>query len=127
MIVDLFLSGQHWIRAAAFYLPVEEGRQGLIDTPSRVMAFRLQAAQRILYDCGRRWLEMAELLLRKAGCVGYSKQFFLCNFSEIDQTGLTQFYESVLQAWQVFRVTRDPTEIPGMWLFDEPLFFFIDS
>ena len=28
---DFFLSGQHWIRAAALYLPVKEGGQGLID------------------------------------------------------------------------------------------------
>jgi len=50
---------------------------------------------------------------------------FLCNFSEIDRTGLTTFYESVLQAWQGFRVTRDPAEIHGMWLFEEPLLLYI--
>ncbi|KAK0136189.1 Transposon TX1 uncharacterized protein [Merluccius polli] len=73
-IVNLFWSGQHWIRAAALYLPVNEGGQGLVDIPSRVLAFRLQAAQRFLYHCGLSWLDTARLL----------------QYEELDWTGLTR-------------------------------------
>lgn len=50
---------------------------GLKDAPSRVMAFRLEAAQKLLCDSGHCWLETAELLLRKAGRLS-SKQVFFC-------------------------------------------------
>ena len=72
LIVDFFWSAQHWLQAAALYFPVEEGGQGLIDIPSRIKAFRLKAAQRLLYDCGARWLGTANLILGKAGHIGYS-------------------------------------------------------
>lgn len=39
--VNFFWSGEHWIRAAALYLPVEEGGQGLVDVRSRICAFRI--------------------------------------------------------------------------------------
>ena len=51
-LFNLFWSGQHWINAAALYLPLHEGGQGLLDISSRIMAFRLQAAQRLLYSEG---------------------------------------------------------------------------
>ncbi len=41
----------------------------------------------------------------------------------MDLTGLTPFYSSVLQAWQVFKFTHATNETPGMWLLEEPLFF----
>ncbi|KAF7643979.1 hypothetical protein LDENG_00230120 [Lucifuga dentata] len=41
-LVNFFWSGQHWIRASALYLPVEEGGQGLVDISAQVMAFRLE-------------------------------------------------------------------------------------
>lgn len=49
-IVNFFWDGQHWLRAAVLYLPVQEGGQGLVDVRNRIRAFRLQAAQRFLYD-----------------------------------------------------------------------------
>ena len=128
-LVNFFWSGQHWIRAAALYLPVDEGGQGLIDIKSRVLAFRLAAAQRLLYHCGARWLETAELLLRRVGRLGYGRQLFLVRLNELDLNGLAPFYRSVLEAWQVLEATRDREETPGMWLFEEPLFFnsFIET
>lgn len=51
-LVDFFWTGQHWIPAAALYLPVEEGGQGLMDVRSKMMSFRLQTVQRLLYQCG---------------------------------------------------------------------------
>ena len=33
-LVNLFWSGQHWIKAAALYLPLHEGGQGLVDISS---------------------------------------------------------------------------------------------
>ncbi len=49
-IVNFFWNGQHWTRAAVLYLPVQEGGQGLVDVRNRICAFRIQAAQRFLYD-----------------------------------------------------------------------------
>ena len=122
-LVDFFWSGQHWIRAPALYLPVEEGGQGLIDITSRVAAFRLRTAQRLMYDFGVRWLDTAKLIMKKAGRLGYSKQLFLLKLGEADLTGLSAFYASVLEAWNIFKVTRDSDATAGMWLFEEPLFF----
>ncbi|KAF7665106.1 hypothetical protein LDENG_00155080, partial [Lucifuga dentata] len=48
-LVDFFWSGHHWLRAAVLYLPMQEGGQSLVDLESRMAAFRLQAAQRLLY------------------------------------------------------------------------------
>ncbi len=76
IILDFFWSGYHWIRAAALYLPLCEGGQGLVDVSSRIGAFRLKTAQRFLYGNGLRWHETAKLLLQKVGRLGYSKQFF---------------------------------------------------
>ena len=56
-LVDFFWTGQHWIRAAALYLPVAEGGQGLVDIRSKMMSFRLQTVQRLLYQCGLPWQE----------------------------------------------------------------------
>ena len=123
LIIDFFWAGHHWIRAAALYLPVEEGGQGLMDISSRIWAFRLEVGQRILYDCEARWLSTARLILRKAGRLGYDKHLFLLNLREADITGLTPFYASVLEAWQVFQASRTPGGLPGMWIFEEPLFF----
>ncbi len=123
IILDFFWSGYHWIRAAALYLPLCEGGQGLVDVSSRIGAFRLKTAQRFLYGNGLRWHETAKLLLQKVGRLGYSKQFFLLKLEEVQVTGLTSFYDSVLQAWQILKVSRDPSALPGMWIFEEPLFY----
>ena len=45
-------------------------------------------------------------------------------------TGLNHFYTSVIDAWRTLSFTRPPDPTPGMWLFEEPLFyigFFADS
>jgi hypothetical protein len=66
-LVNLFWSGQHWIKAAVLYLPLHEGGQGLVDISSRIMAFRFQAAQRLLYCDGSNWVDTACTLTRRAG------------------------------------------------------------
>uniref|UniRef100_A0A8C2X602 Reverse transcriptase domain-containing protein n=1 Tax=Cyclopterus lumpus TaxID=8103 RepID=A0A8C2X602_CYCLU len=121
-VVDFFWSGLHWLRSAVLYLPVQEGGQGLVDIASRITAFRLQTAQRLLYSFGLPWTDTACVLLRKAGRLGYDKHLFLLQPQSVDLTGLTPFYQSVLQAWQVFTVHRRAVTTPGMWLFEEPLF-----
>ena len=69
-LVDIFWSGQHWIKAAALYLPVVEGGQGLVDIERRVAVFRRQTAQRLLYVEGLNWAGVACHILRKAGRLG---------------------------------------------------------
>ncbi len=59
IFVNFFWSGQHWIRAAALYLPVQEGGQGLVDVRSRIRAFRIQAVQRLLYNKDVAWAKTA--------------------------------------------------------------------
>ncbi|KAK2897108.1 hypothetical protein Q8A73_013488 [Channa argus] len=123
IIVDFFWSGRHWVRAAVLYLPVAEGGQGLIDIHSKIASFRLYTAQKLLYGCGSRWLDTSRLLLRRVGRFGYDKHLFFLRAEEVDCAGLTSFYYSVLQAWQVFKIERVNNETPGMWVFEEPLFF----
>ncbi|XP_075968244.1 adhesion G-protein coupled receptor G6 [Anarhichas minor] len=121
-VVDFFWSGLHWLRSAVLYLPVQEGGQGLVDIASRITAFRLQTAQRLLYSFGLPWTDTACVLLRRARRLGYDKHLFLLQAQSVDLTGLTPFYQSVLQAWRVFTVHRRAVTTPGMWLFEEPLF-----
>uniref|UniRef100_A0A671WHQ0 Reverse transcriptase domain-containing protein n=1 Tax=Sparus aurata TaxID=8175 RepID=A0A671WHQ0_SPAAU len=122
-ILDFFWSGKHWVRAAALYLPVAEGGQGLINISAKVASFRLWTAQKLLYNCTPSWCDTARPLLRRAGRLGYDKQLFLLKLEDVDISGLTPFYTSVLQAWQVFKIERNKKETRGMWLFEEPLFF----
>ncbi len=119
--VDFFWSGQHWLRSAVLYLPVHEGGQGLVDIASRIAAFRLQTAQKLLYGFGLPWMDTACLLLRRAGRLGLDKHLFLVQAHGMDFTGLTPFYQSVLQAWQVFTFQPKAVRTPGMWVFEEPL------
>ena len=41
----------------------------------------------------------------------------------MDFTGLSSFYYSVQQARQILKSSHTPREIPGVWFFEEPLFF----
>ena len=122
LLVDFFWSGHHWVRASVLYLPVAEGGHGLIDIISRTAAFRLQAAQRLLYGSKRCWSTVARLLLWRAGGLGYDKQLFLLNSPLRRLTGLSHLYTSVIDAWRTLTITRPPDPTPGMWLFEEPLF-----
>ena len=112
--VDFFWSGLHWLRSAILYLPMQEGRQGLVDIAARITAFRLQTVQRFLYRFGLPWMDTACLLLRRAGRLGYDKHLFLLRPQSMDLTGLTPFYQSVVQAWQVFTSHRKAVMTPGM-------------
>lgn len=118
--MDCFWSGKHWVHAASLYLPVVEGGQGLINIQAKIASFRLQTA---LCDSGLGRLDTARLLLRRAGRLGYDKQLFLLSSVNVDHAGLTPFYSSVLQVWQIFTITCVTDETPGMWLFEEPLFY----
>lgn len=122
LVVDFFWSGRHWKKEALLYLPVTEGGQGLIDIISRVAGFRLQAAKRFLYGTSARWMDIAEMLLRKAGKLGLDKQLFLMEPPTHGFNELPPFYNSLLTAWKNLNVFRQPDPPPGMWIFEEPLF-----
>ena len=121
-MINFFWSGQHWLRSAALYPPVDEGGQGVVDIASRLMAFRMITAKRLLYSVGPQWLDTASVLLRKAGRLGYDKHLFLIQPNLLDLGGLTFFYRSVMDAWSGFIFQRTEVVAPGMWLFEEPLF-----
>ncbi len=59
VFVDFFWNGQHWLRESVLYLQLSEGGQGLMDIKSKVAAFRLQTAQRLLYHQSQNWAEIA--------------------------------------------------------------------
>ncbi|KAF7654964.1 hypothetical protein LDENG_00062640 [Lucifuga dentata] len=106
---------------------MEEIQKKLVDFSGQ--ASWLKAAQRFLYQTGLRRQDMAELLLQRAGRLGFSKHLFLVQLHEADISGLTPFYTSELQARQVLRASRDRDAAAGMWLFEELLFYnsFLDS
>lgn len=122
VLVDTFWSGQHWLKAAVLYLPLQEGGQGLIDLESRVAAFRLQAVQRLLYHSDVCWRGPACCLLRYYGGLGLDRQLFLLQPDNLYVTRCSGFYGSVLKAWKLLQVSRDWEGVPGRWVLDEPLF-----
>lgn len=84
-----------------------EGGQGLIDIRSRIKAFRLQTAQRLLYGKEVSWRGVAHGLLRRAGKMDYDRQLFLMDINKLDLTGLSSFYKSMLRVWTLLKVCRD--------------------
>ena len=119
---QFFWSGQHWLKAGVLYLPLQEGGQGLIDLASRVAAFRLQAAQRLLYHEDVCWREPACSLLRRIGGMGLDRHWFLMEPGNLCSEGCTDFYKSVLRAWRGLRISREWGMVPIQWVQEEPLF-----
>jgi len=123
MLVNFFWNGQHWLREAVLYLPLSEGGQGLMDLKSKVASFRLQIAQRILYSQPQNWINIACALLKRVGRMNLDKHLFLMNLKEVDFNGLTSFYASVFNVWQIFMVKRELSEVTYDWVLEEPLIF----
>ncbi|KAK3531870.1 hypothetical protein QTP70_033418, partial [Hemibagrus guttatus] len=122
-IVDFFWSGQHWLPAAVLYLPVQEGGQGLVDVRSRIRAFRIQAAQRLLYHKDVVWEKTAGAILRRVGGFRLDKHLFLMELKELSLSELTPYYRSMLHMWRtVIRTERDMDNLE-QWTTEEPLFF----
>ena len=122
-LVNFFWSGQHWIRASALFLPLAEGGQGLIDLRSRVTAFRLQTAQRLLYREDVVWTDIACCLLRTIQGLEYDKHLFMLDLDKMDLSATTGFYQSVLRAWnKVLKPRWDGTQPYGK-AGEEPLFY----
>lgn len=97
-LVSFFWSGQHWIRSAVLFLPVQGGGQGLVDIKSRIITFRLQAIQRLLYHTNASWMETAFALLRRVGGMGLDKHLFLMQLQDEDRVDLTSFHKSAMEA-----------------------------
>lgn len=94
--VMLLWSGAHWIHAAALYLPVHE--RGLVDVRSWLTAYRIQAAQRLLYHKDVAWAHTARLILKNAGGLGLDKHLFIMDLEKVNLSEITPFYKSVLQS-----------------------------
>ncbi len=92
-----------------------------MDIKSRIKAFRLQTAQRLLYDDNVCWFEIACALSRNAGSMALDRHLFLMDIENLNLTGLTTFYRSILNAWKVFKFTRELSSVQGLWLREEPL------
>lgn len=122
-LVDFFWTGQHWLRPAVLYLPLNEGGQGLIDIGCRIAAFRLQAAQRLLYGKDVSWAHVACGLLRRGGQLGLDRQLFLINLNDTVLVEITPFYKSVLKSWNALKVVREEGIVRGSWIKEEPLLY----
>ncbi len=120
-LVNFFWSGQHWLKASVLYLPRQEGGQGLVDINSRIKAFRLQTAKRLLYGKDVSWAGVACSLLRKAGGMGLDRHLFLMDTESVDLSGLTPFYRSILKAWGILSKSRNLKDVHGSWTREEPL------
>lgn len=89
LFVNFFWSGHHWLRESVLYLQVHEG--GLMDIKSKVAAFRLQTAQRLLYHQSQNWIRVACALLNRVGWLNLGRHLFLMNLKEMDLSGLPSF------------------------------------
>lgn len=123
LLVDFFWTGQHWLKAATLYLPLQEGGQGLVDIMSRVKAFRLQTTQRLLYGENVSWAGVACAILRRAGQMGLDRHLFLMDTNKLDLSGLTPFYRSMLRSWTLFRFSREHNGVKRLWSREEPLLY----
>uniref|UniRef100_A0A4W5P160 Reverse transcriptase domain-containing protein n=1 Tax=Hucho hucho TaxID=62062 RepID=A0A4W5P160_9TELE len=123
VLVNFFWNGQHWLRESVLYLQLSEGGQGLMDIKSKVAAFRLQIVQRLLYNQPQNWTKIACALLKRVGRMNLDRHLFLMNLKEVDFNGLSSFYASVLNAWQIFIVKRELSEVTHEWVLEEPLIF----
>lgn len=80
--VNFISNGQHWIRAPVLYLPVQEGSQGLVDVSNRICAFRIQAAQWLLYNKDVLYEKTASAIMSWVGGFGLDKHLFLMKLDE---------------------------------------------
>lgn len=117
-----FWTGQHWTNTAIlFFLPINEGGQGLIDIKIRIKTFRLQAAQKLQYS-NRCWTDTAKTLLHKVDVLKNDLHLFLINLTEMDLKGTSAFYKTMLRTWTSnFQVKRD-LSYSESWINEEPLF-----
>lgn len=123
VLLSFFWGGNHWLRPAILYLPVEEGGQGLVDVCSRVAAFRLQAAKRLLYTAELSWGPGAFFFLRKMGSLGCDWQLFRMDISRLRTEGLPGFYCSMLKAWGLLKVEGREEAVTRDSVLQECLFF----
>lgn len=93
-----------------------------MDDRSRISAFQLQEAQRLLYRLDLTWTKMVCAILRKVENLGYDRQLFVVILQKVVVTGLSSYYSSMLWAWhRVLTVERDISQSEE-WIFEEPLF-----
>ncbi len=110
-VIHCFWSGYHWTKAAVLFLPVNEGGHGLMDIQSRIMTFRIQAVQRRLYSGQSMWTDTACSLLQKVDIFKYDKPLFLIRLMDIDLSGTSCYYKSVLKTWRtIFKVERSSSD-----------------
>ncbi len=121
--VKLFWDGYHWLPPGVLYLSVVEGSQGLINLEARVKTMSFQTLQRLLY-CSDKipWIALGLSVLQSIGGDGLAKQLFLMEKYFVSRVSVSSnFYVSVLKAWQVFKKLRDDDDEHYSVL--EPLFF----
>ncbi len=81
-----------------FFLPKEEGGQGLVHLASRGATFRLQFIQRLLTGpADLAWRPLSGCLLQQFGGLGLSSSLFLMDLKNVDFSFLPGFYQSVFK------------------------------
>ena len=76
MLVNLFLSRYHWLQPEILCYPRKEGGQGVINIFGRIVAFRLQSLQKLLFTEQLTWRPFAFFLLQQAGKLRYDRHLF---------------------------------------------------
>ena len=123
LLVDFFWDGRHWLPRPVLYLPVTEGGQSLVDLASRVVSFRLQALQRLLYSEERpAWQHLACRFLQRVGALGFDRELFLLDLTLLNWAVLPAFYRSVVRAWQAtFHLQSQARRLQFPRVLGEPL------
>ncbi len=78
---------------------------------------------KLLYNNNLAWMNTATALLQRVGGMGLDKYLFLMHLHESELVDLTPYYKSMLEAWEVFTVTRSPDLSARPWLLEEPFVF----
>ena len=87
------------------------------------MAFRLSSVQKLLSEKQLPSHLLATRILRQAVGLGYGHHCFLVLLQCVDTSPLSDFYQSLLNAWQSLSVCRQQDTYVNKIFAQEPLFF----
>jgi len=122
ILIDFFWDKLHWVPKAVLYLPKEEGGHGLIHLQSRIAAFRLQFAQRLLNGpVDSSWKSIAFAILLNFEGLGLDKALFWLNPKKMDLSKLPIFYRNFFKVWTLFIVQKLDNAGSLYWTLQEPL------
>jgi hypothetical protein len=106
MLVDfIWHQRKHWISASTLMAPVKEGGLGLVDLSAKILGFRFQLAQRILFSKRAAPWRMLSLDRIAAEWILDDTYHMFVN-PETITTGYVRdrFHRSIMEAWKAFAI-----------------------